>query len=352
MDIISIMRGTDPFWDINLSLDSDQSKTIMGDNIINIHFLNSNYINFKIGDYCTVFDEIYALNELPVVKKTATNNFEYTLKMQAEGFNLSKAQYLFIGTDNSLRESDFYLMGKADTFIDLVIANINRISSGWTKGEIIPTDYKNLGFKNENCYNALGRLAEEFNTEFWIDGKTIHLVKKSRDTGFTYSVYYNRGLKEITRVNVDSTRVITRLYPYGSEKNLPTDYLPLGSRRLHLPPQPLNANDCLVSDITWSLIQSGGGFLRLVNLSINWTRPQNIDVTSIEVVTGPQGGGTFPFSFTVSPDGPAVIPNVELPIDFKIISHGGSCEGQETPVFTASGTNPVPQLALEDRVYI
>jgi len=347
MDSVSIMRGSELFWEIKLLNDSQQSKTIMGDNVVNIHFLNSNYIKFAILDYCMIFGERYLLKELPVVKKTASNYFEYNLKLMAEGHNLGNAQYLFLGTDNSLKESEFYLMGNASTFVDLMIANISRVDTGWVKGEVIATDYKNLSFKNESCYDVLVRLAQEFDTEFLIEGKTIHLAKRSRDTGYTYQVGYNLGLKEITRVNIDSTKIVTRLYAYGAEKNLPVGYLPLGSRRLHLPPAFVSTNPCLVSDLTWTYTPVGR-LIGVYDLTIEWSRPLSSDVTSVEV----RWGIGFTQSLTVSPDGPATIFRVFLGLVFKVISHGGACEAQETPEFTALVNQPVPQLPSTERVYI
>jgi len=346
------MRGADVFWEVKLSNDSQQAKTIMGDNVLSIHFLNPNYISFAILDYCTVFGERYKLRELPVVKKTGSNHFEYTLKMMAEGHDLANAQYLFLGPDNLLKESEFSLTGNADTFVDLIISNISRIDTGWIKGEVIATDYKNLSFKNESCYDALVRLAEEFDTEFRIEGKTIHLAKRSNDTGYTYQVGYNLGLKEINRVNIDSTKIVTRLYAYGSEKNLPTDYQPLGSRRLHLPPAIVTLNSCLPSDITWTFETSGrSGVFGFYDLRIEWTAPDDPDVTSVEVqYTYPLTGATG--SITVLPEGPAIIPRAVFGVTFTIISHGGACEGVTSPTFEARANQPFPQLPAAQRVYV
>jgi hypothetical protein len=346
MDTLQIFRGTSPFYEIKLDNDSNQSKAVMGDNVINLHFFLSVYINFSIGDYCTVFDEVYKLNEIPVLKKTASNQWEYTLKLESESFDLGKAMYFFFGPDNNLTESEFYLFGNADTFMDLLIQNINRISSGWEKGEVVTGSFKNLGFSGENCFEVLARLAEEFKTEYWIEGKKIHLVKKTRDTGFTLQVGYNKGLYEILRANIDSTRVITRLYAYGADKNLPTTYDPR-EKRLHLPPQPSTGNDCLISDLTWFKRSDD------IYLQINWQRPIDPGVTSIEMVYGVVGSGTFPSSITCPVNGPALIAVLsDYSFDAKFISHGGACEGQETTVVTITGDQLQPLFPFVPTIYL
>ncbi|SEV88971.1 Prophage endopeptidase tail [Chitinophaga sp. YR573] len=213
---------------------SNQSKAVMGDNVINLQFDLSTYILFRIGDWCEVYGEKYYINKLPVIKKQSKYFYEYNLTMQAAYYDLAKVQYMFLNEDNELQEGDFSLMGNPSSFIDLLIQNANRIGSGWLKGEVIVADYVNMSFQAESCLEVLSRLATQFNTEYKIEGKTIHLAKKQKDTGYTFRIGKDRGLYDITRSNLDSSNVITRLYAFGSDKNLPPDYRNY-STRLKLP---------------------------------------------------------------------------------------------------------------------
>jgi hypothetical protein len=211
---------------------STQQRKVMGENQLNITFEMNSYVQFMINDYCTVFGEKYILHELPIVTKGSSNHFKYSMVLKSETFELSKYQYLFYDSNNDLSESEFSVMGNAETFIDLLIVNANRVGSGWTKGEVTPTAYKNISFSKDNCYNALVRLAEEFETEFVIEGKKINLIVKQKDTGYIFKVGKGKGLYEVIRNNIDSSSLVTRIYPFGSEKNLPADYY---STRLRLP---------------------------------------------------------------------------------------------------------------------
>lgn len=224
MKSIDIMRGESLLVTINPDDTSTQQKAIMGDNVVNLRFQENRIIPFMINDWCVTFGERYQLNKLPVIKKLSTYLYEYDLTMQAEGSLLARAQFMFLGNDNSLKESDFSLMGTADDFVNLVIENANRVKSGWIKGQVIPTDHKNLTFSKENCLTALARLAEAFETEYWIEGKTIHLTKRQNDSGRTFKHGKNKGLYEIIRQEIDNSSVITRLYCFGGDKNLPPDY--------------------------------------------------------------------------------------------------------------------------------
>lgn len=224
MNTIDIMRGVGLLVTIKPDDSSTQVKQVMGDNEIQVRFQENRMLPFMINDWCIVYGERYLLTKMPVVRKIGTFLYEYDMKLQAEGIQLARAQFMFLGDDNSLKESAFSLMGTASDFIDLLIQNASRVSSGWIKGQVIPTEHKNLTFSKENCYSVLSRLAEAFETEYWVEGKTIHLTKRQTDTGLTFKHGKNKGLYDITRTEVDSASVVTRLYCFGSEKNLPPDY--------------------------------------------------------------------------------------------------------------------------------
>lgn len=344
MDTLQIYdKDGNEFWLLKLNENCVQSKTIMGDNVLNLPFSLSQYVPFKMGYYCTAFGETYKIYEEPIITKTGSNAWAYTLVMRSEGYDLSKPLYLGLDTNNELTESEFYLTGVAEVFIDLLIQNINRISSGWKKGDITLTSDKTLGFNGESCYAVLGRLATEFNTEFSIEGKKIHLAKKSVDSGYTLQVGYNRGLKEITRLIADNTKVVTRLYPYGSDKNLPTTYI---GKRLHLPPKASHGNDCLISDITWYQSHDDGAYLHIL-----FRMPADIGVTSVEMVYGETGTGLFPYSAT-GMGHIAFMAGFGFDFEAKFISHGGACEGQETDVIRITGDNYQAIFPLVPGIYI
>lgn len=236
MHSVDIYRVDDLLTTVKPDSSSTQTKKIMGDNVIVLSFEDDRYLNFRINDYCTVFDEEYHVNQLPQVTKGSKYRYKYTLVMQALGYDLSKYQMLFLDPLNNLTEGDFSLMGNPDTFMDLIVSNANRASGStlWEKGQVVPGVYKNITFSKENCYNAFSRLAEEFSTEFWIEGRRLHLTKRSTDTGYVFKHGRNNGLYEITRQTLNDSNVATRLYAYGAEKNLPESYLVSG-RRLRLP---------------------------------------------------------------------------------------------------------------------
>lgn len=224
MDIINIYRGSVLLEAIIPDDSSVQVKSVMGDNVLNFNFVLNHYTDFFLNDHCTVYGELYKINTVPVFRKISSVRYEYTLVMHAEYYDLTKSQCLFLNNINALRESDFSLMGTAEDFIKLILENANRVTPQWKKGDVIYTGYKNLTFSKENCLDALSRVAEAFGSEYWIEGKTIHLARRRRISNMKFRHGRNRGLYSIVRQPLTDGRIITRLYTYGSEKNLPPDY--------------------------------------------------------------------------------------------------------------------------------
>ncbi len=208
----------------SLKVTGTQTKKIMGENVVDLQVSTPGYIDILMGTKITVHGEDYILNKLPDLKKVSNLQYDYSLHFESVSYELINFLYLFYDPNNQPTEAQFSLMGNAETFIDLLIINANRAGSGWTKGIVDDTDFKNLSFSDENCLQVLNRLAQEFETEFYITGKTINFTKKGVNTGLTFEYGKNKGLYNIGRTTVDSKSIVTRLYVYGSEKNIPGDY--------------------------------------------------------------------------------------------------------------------------------
>lgn len=317
MDKVVIYRGGVPFVTVEPDDNSTQVKEVMGDNTVALQFTLDNYIDFSIGDYCTIFGELYKLNQIPPVKKTGTYNYIYSLSMGGINADLLKAQYLFLDSSNNLTESDFSLMGNAQTFLKLLIQNINRVSPGWTLGQVIDTPYKNLSFSKDTCYSALTKLAQSYSTEFWVEGTTIHLTQRGRDTGYTFKHGRNKGLYEIDRQNVDNSGIVTRMYAFGSNKNLPADYL---SSRLRFPGGYV---PCLVSSIT---VDAHINPDDSVTYTFHWIPPAAPGITGVTIRYRAHGSNAVYFSAPQgSANGPQSITLSSNVYDFILQTNGGSC---------------------------
>lgn len=335
-ELIFQRKGQD-FVTVKFSDNATQRKEVMGVNEVTLQFTDSRHIPFQIGDSCEVFGEVYSLHALPSVTKLSSLEWSYSLTLQGQGADLSKVLYLFLGDDNSLKEPEFSLMGTALDFVNLILTNLQRAGfTDWTIGEVVTTDYKNLTFAKDNCYNALSKIAEAFETEFWLEGTKILLTKVQRETGRVYKQGLNNGLYKIDRLNHDSGNICTRLFVYGSEKNLPPTYRNF-SKRLRLAGEP---DPCLISNVTCEVVHSAANS----RYTFSFTPPTSTDVTALSIEYRRAGSAEDWSSNTGAKVGPRTMEIPRGAYEFRFRSQGGSCATLVTDAVIISATTTIPML--------
>lgn len=229
-----IIRGSDII--VTVKPTGKRSRKMMDVNQVNMSFTLNEAINFMIGDYIMVAGERYTIKapHLPAMTKESSIKYSYQLLFKNKAADLIEPAYLQLDADNKFTIATFDLMGNADTFIDLLILNANRDQSGWVKGTVDETPFINQPFANENCLSVLSTLATTYNLEWWVDGQTIHMTKKGVNENLKLRYGKGNGLYTIGRTTVTDRNIVTRLYAYGSEQNLPANYKGY-SKHLKLP---------------------------------------------------------------------------------------------------------------------
>jgi hypothetical protein len=228
---LAIYRGGSVAFFVKATDDSRVSEKLMGESIVSVSIISSTVVAFQINDYIIDSNKKYYLNSLPSVTKNSTREFSYSCEFSASLYNLNKTKLLSI-----TGERDHNLNGQIVDFLTLIVSNLQRNDTNWAVGSYITnTDYKNISFSGENCLAALSKLAKEYETEFYIDDsqtiKTINLKEKGTVQAITLQYGSNGGLYKIDRKNVDSSGIITRLYAFGSDRNIPSSYRS-GAKRL------------------------------------------------------------------------------------------------------------------------
>ena len=192
---------------------------------------------YEIGDKITVFGRDYTLNRLPTVKKTGMHEYQYTLTFEGIQYDLLRVQYeLSIETSgNKLQDvQGDSLTGTLRKFMEVLIANANRVFPGqWSLGECPETEYKTLTFDGENCLAVMQNLCNEFTegsttVEFDINKVNGVYVVDMKKVGsvlpYTFQFGRGGGVYELTRQNVTSSDIVTKLYVFGSSENISLKY--------------------------------------------------------------------------------------------------------------------------------
>lgn len=217
-----------------------QSITLLGADTVAITVKSATPLTFHLGDQIDVYGKTYTLNQLPGIKKTGNRNFEYTLTFEGVQYELIDVQFLL--PDDTVLDS---FTGDLEDFLGILIGNLTRVYPGkWVLG-VYPanTEYKTLTYTEKNCLEVLQDLCEQYSTEFEITQangvRTLNI--KTAGVNFPYTFRYGRtgGLYELTRQNINSKNVVTRLYVYGGSSNLGDKYR---YTRLCLPGKAKNAS--------------------------------------------------------------------------------------------------------------
>ena len=216
---------------------ASQTWNLNADETVNITVQSPFPQQYEIGDKITVFGRDYTLNRLPQVRKTGMQEFVYTLIFEGVQYDLIRAQYeLSVETSgNTLQDvQGDSLTGTLHKFMEVLVANANRVFPGkWSLGTCPETDYKTLTFDGENCLAVLQNLCSQFTegsttVEFEIvktnNVYVINLKKVGSILPYTFKFGRGGGMYELTRQNVTSTDIVTKLYVYGSTENISLKY--------------------------------------------------------------------------------------------------------------------------------
>lgn len=212
---------------------------------LNINIESSNPIEFFIGDYIYHENRKFTLNLNPRLQKNSESQFIYDLQFEGVQYDLLRKKYFNYDAEGNYTTGDFPLTGEIDVFLTCLRNNANRDESEytWLIG-VYPSDTeaKTITFDNNNCLQALQAICskDNFDVEFEIIqdvvAKTNTLNIKKIGSILSYSFEYGKGngLYSLIRENVSEGQIITRLFPFGSTENIPTNYRNF-SPRLKLP---------------------------------------------------------------------------------------------------------------------
>lgn len=220
--------------DIPVNDDSYRYRAIMQAKKIELHYSLPGHVEVPTGSYIEFQGERYTLWYPENFEKKGTRIFDYKVIFGGNEEILKKYKYKLL-TEKPYKLK-FPMTAKPALFLKLLVENLNLYDSGWTVGNCIEATEKLLSFNHENCWTVLGRLAQEFNTEFEVVNKTIHLGKLEKFKDNPVALSYGKGngfVPGVGRTNLGDNLPVEILYVQGGEKNI--DFSSYGSQTLLLP---------------------------------------------------------------------------------------------------------------------
>ena len=206
---------------INITVDDNsyRNRVIMGEHSLTLYYSLPQHVEIPIGAYCMFKGEKYTLMRPEQLKMRHTRAYEYTvvLSSEQEKAKIWKCRNM---VDGRLK---FPLTAKPKEHLQMIVDNLNRREGGWVVGDCIEDVEKLISYDHDYCWDALGKIASEFETEFEIDKKRVSLRRIEYNKSTPLPLSYGRGngfLSGIGRSNPSDNIPVEILYVQGGETNI------------------------------------------------------------------------------------------------------------------------------------
>lgn len=222
----------DTTLDVQESDDSYRYRSLMGDHNLTLKFSLPEYVEIPVGAWCEYMAIRYTLASPANITKNGTRDIEYTLIMESAQYQLNRYK-LRNTVDKRLK---FSMCATPKEFIQVIVDNLNQRDSGWTVGDCIVSTEKTIAFDHSYVSDALQSVADTFNTEWEIVGKTIHLKKVEYFKDDPLPLSYGKGngfVPGVGRTTETGSRPVEILFVQGGSQNI--DRSKYGSAELLLP---------------------------------------------------------------------------------------------------------------------
>lgn len=218
--------------EVVVSDDSYRRRAVKDKSKLVLYYSLTHHVEIPVGAWVEYEGEVFTLEKASNFTKNSSRDFSYTLTLEGD-WSRSEKYKVKNPVDGRLK---FSYTAKPREFIQLLVDNMNMRESGWTVGECVEAVEQVVSFNHVYCSDALTMIADAFETEWEVVGKTINLrkVEYFKDNPLPLSYGKGNGFKtEISRTNQDGSRAVEILYVQGGTENInPSKY---GSSDLLLP---------------------------------------------------------------------------------------------------------------------
>ena len=211
---------------------SQQDKTLGGDNLLSLSFVHYSFMQLDVNDYCEFEGERYWLQERYLPTKKSDGEWSYDVKLY--GIESLIKRLLVLKNPDGENEAVFTLTAPAAEHVRLIVGSINAgmgNSTNWKMGAVIATENLTIDYNGTYCNEGLRLVAEAAKTEWWMEGQTVNVCRCEH--GEELTLRYPESITQLERDTADGAKFYTRLFPMGSSRNI--DRAKYGSVRLQLP---------------------------------------------------------------------------------------------------------------------
>lgn len=235
---ITVFRkdGTELFTFPEVDEGSLVHRELGGEHYLLLKFPAARAVALQPGDYCATVFGRYELNEPYTPAENAdTGGFDYELRMEAPYMKWKNkiCRYLPLAAAS---ETAFSLTSTLQTHLDVILSNVNalgdRDAAFRYNGEKYVSQFLNAGdapgksklvqYQNTDILTAVENIAKAYGLEWWVEDNIL-FMGKCRLEGEEVSFGQDVNVQAMSR-SESSAQHATRLFAFGSARNLPSGY--------------------------------------------------------------------------------------------------------------------------------
>lgn len=215
--------------------------SLMQHDYITLPFSLQSPVEFGIGSYADLREafsdalggklaKIYKVCDLQTpTYNTSTGGYDYELRLDAY-YWLWKNKIFKYTPEAAGQEASWSLTASLDVHLGVFLRNLNALGETYGGKEYefsIDSTVENkavaITYDNTNLIDALSRMAEAWGCEWWVTENVIHFGRL--ENGDAVELEIGVQAEDMTR-NESKGTYATRIYAFGSTRNIPENYRP------------------------------------------------------------------------------------------------------------------------------
>lgn len=208
-------------------------RVLMKDDYITVKFSLAEPKHFGIGCYVSIPNEgrFEIIKEQKPTYNGTTGGYDYELTFCAEYLKWQN-KIFFYSPENASREAAWSLTAPIDIHLGVFLRNLtangftyNGKAYSWTVDSTFDSaEAKFIQYNATNLIDALTAIADAWACEWWITDNVIHFGTCRVVSASKPPIEVSNGVNADISATESSAEYATRLYVFGSERNLPADY--------------------------------------------------------------------------------------------------------------------------------
>ena len=200
----------------------------MKEDYITLKFSLETPVFFGLG--CTVDCDFGAFEVCDIQKPTYNDNtggYDYELRLDAYYWKWKNKIFKYT-PETAGQEASWNLTATLDVHAGIILRNLKALGYNYKGTEYsfsIDSSVENkpqlMAYSNISILDALFEMAKKWECECWVSDSVIHFGKLENSTPINFEI--GKNVESMSRSD-SKNDFATRLYVFGAEKNLPTNY--------------------------------------------------------------------------------------------------------------------------------